>query len=60
MEQSERDQTAECRCFGDLGIHASTYAANDDSGTRLCDFCGMPVPEDSADALTAINRPDMS
>ena len=53
-ESAGQEETGECRCFGNLGIHASTHAPSW-THRRCCDFCGLPVPESSVDALTAIN-----
>ncbi|WP_431861483.1 hypothetical protein [Azospirillum sp.] len=48
-------EAPQCTCFGDSGLHASTHG--DSQGMVLCDLCGLPVRDDSVDALTAINAP---
>lgn len=50
------DVVEECSCFGDSGLHASTYVPLG-SEREHCDLCGKPVPEDSKDVLTAIATP---
>ena len=45
-----------CRCFGDIGLHASTHIP---FGSRLphCDLCGLPVKWGSTDVLS-LTRPE--
>lgn len=44
----------ECECFGDLGLHASTYGGP--NGERLCDLCGKPVAPPSSGEAEAVAR----
>lgn len=46
-------QEKRCECFGDSGLHASTFGGP--NGERLCDFCDHPVQDGTTDVLTAFN-----
>ncbi len=43
----------ECECFGDSGLHASTFG--DSEGRRCCDLCGWPIRGGAIDVLSAVN-----